>query len=60
MVRVARPQTPFRFFLGMIPEDKKQAVLDNLVGDIREHGVRLTTGDVGNRYLFRALADKRP
>ena len=41
----------------MIPEDKKQAVLDNLVGDIREHGVRLTTGDVGNRYLFRALAD---
>ncbi|WP_289752946.1 alpha-L-rhamnosidase [uncultured Duncaniella sp.] len=44
-------------FLGMIPEGKKQAVLDNLVGDIREHGVRLTTGDVGNRYLFRALAD---
>ena len=41
----------------MIPEDKKQAVLDNLDGDIREHGVRLTTGDVGNRYLFRALAD---
>lgn len=44
-------------FLGMVPEDKRQAVIDNLVGDIREHGTRLTTGDVGNRYLFRALAD---
>lgn len=44
-------------FLGMVPEEKRQAVIDNLVGDIREHGTRLTTGDVGNRYLFRALAD---
>lgn len=44
-------------FLGIVPEDKRQAVIDNLVGDIREHGNRLTTGDVGNRYLFRALAD---
>lgn len=44
-------------FLGMVPEGKRQTVIDNLVGDIREHGTRLTTGDVGNRYLFRALAD---
>lgn len=44
-------------FLGIVPEGRRQAVIDNLVGDIREHGCRLTTGDVGNRYLFRTLAD---
>lgn len=47
----------FPLFLGMVPYEKRQAVIDNLVGDIREHGVRLTTGDVGNRFLFRSLAD---
>ena len=31
-------------------------VLQNLIADIRAHGTRLTTGDVGNRYLFQALA----
>ena len=41
----------------MVPADKRACVLDNLLGDIREHGCRLTTGDVGNRYLFRTLAD---
>lgn len=44
-------------FLGMVPDGYKQKVIDNLVADIRAHGTRLTTGDVGNRYLFRALAD---
>ena len=40
----------------MVPADDKQAVLDNLVADIKRHGNRLTTGDVGNRYLFQTLA----
>lgn len=31
-------------------------VLQNLVKDIEAHGNRLTTGDVGNRYLFQILA----
>ena len=31
-------------------------VLQNLVKDIKAHGNRLTTGDVGNRYLFQTLA----
>ncbi len=44
-------------FLDMVPEGTRDAVLANLIGDIREHGDRLTTGDVGNRYLFRTLAD---
>ncbi len=43
-------------FLGMVPDTHRQAVLDNLVRDIEQHGWRLTTGDVGNRYLFQTLA----
>lgn len=30
-------------------------VLANLIRDIETHGNRLTTGDVGNRYLFQTL-----
>ncbi|MBR0049475.1 MAG: family 78 glycoside hydrolase catalytic domain [Prevotella sp.] len=43
-------------FLG-ICGNNKAAVLNSLVDDIHAHGNRLTTGDVGNRYLFRVLAD---
>lgn len=43
-------------FLGITGEHKAE-VLENLVKDIHAHGDRLTTGDVGNRYLFRVLAD---
>ncbi len=32
-------------------------VLGNLIKDIEAHGNRLTTGDVGNRYLFQVLAE---
>lgn len=43
-------------FLG-ICGDNKEVVLQSLIADIHAHGDRLTTGDVGNRYLFRVLAD---
>ncbi len=43
-------------FLGITGEHKAD-VLNALVSDIHAHGDRLTTGDVGNRYLFRVLAD---
>ncbi len=43
-------------FLGIAGENK-EAVLRSLIDDIHAHGDRLTTGDVGNRYLFRVLAD---
>lgn len=43
-------------FLEIVEPEHKQAVLENLKADIRSHGNRLTTGDVGNRYLFQALA----
>ena len=43
-------------YLKLVPEKEYQAVLDNLVKDIHAHDDRLTTGDVGNRYLFYTLA----
>ncbi len=43
-------------FSGLVDPKDKQAVLDNLVKDIEAKGYRLSTGDVGNRYLFQALA----
>lgn len=43
-------------FLNMVSAKDRQAVLDNLVADIKKQGNRLTTGDVGNRYLFQTLA----
>ena len=42
-------------YLKMVPEGDYQAVLQNLIKDIKAHGNRLTTGDVGNRYLFSVL-----
>lgn len=42
-------------FLGICPD--KEAVVQHLIADIRQHGTRLTTGDVGNRYLFQVLAE---
>ena len=36
---------------------ERAAVLDDIVRDVRAHGNALTAGDVGYRYLLRALAD---
>lgn len=41
--------------MGLVPDGDREAVVQNLIDDIRRHGNRLTTGDVGNRYLFNAL-----
>ena len=42
-------------FLGICGNNKDK-VLASLLADIAAHGNRLTTGDVGNRYLFQTLA----
>lgn len=42
-------------YLGLTGSNK-QKVTGSLIADIRAHGNRLTTGDVGNRYLFQTLA----
>jgi hypothetical protein len=41
--------------LDLVPEEHRAAVLANLVRDVQRKG--LTAGDVGYRYLLRALAD---
>jgi hypothetical protein len=43
-------------FLGMTAETDREAVFNNLLVDIKAHDGKLTTGDVGNRYLFQTLA----
>jgi len=41
--------------LGLVEPSQRPAVVAALVQDVRDHG--LTAGDVGYRYLLRALAD---
>ena len=36
--------------------DLNEKVFANLIKDVEAHGNRLTTGDVGNRYLIQTLA----
>lgn len=43
-------------FMEIVEPQYKEAVMQNLIADIKAKGDRLTTGDVGNRYLFQALA----
>jgi alpha-L-rhamnosidase len=42
-------------FLGLVPPDRQTVVLDNLVGDVRKSGNRITAGDVGFYYVIQAL-----
>ncbi|WP_418262452.1 glycoside hydrolase family 78 protein [Flavobacterium faecale] len=43
-------------FMDLVEPQNKKVVMQNLLADIKAKGDRLTTGDVGNRYLFQALA----
>ncbi len=43
-------------FMDIVEPQYKAAVMHNLLEDIKAKGDRLSTGDVGNRYLFQALA----
>lgn len=43
-------------YIKLVEPKYKSCVMDNLKTDIAKHGNRLTTGDVGNRYLFQTLA----
>jgi hypothetical protein len=43
--------------LGLVPADQRSRVLEGLVRDVRRHGNATTAGDVGYRYVLRALAD---
>jgi alpha-L-rhamnosidase len=43
--------------LGLVPDGHRGRVLDALVRDVRAHGNGTTAGDVGYRYVLRALAE---
>lgn len=43
--------------MGIVPSEYRELVMKSLLDDIHAHGDRLTTGDVGNRYLFQALLE---
>jgi hypothetical protein len=43
--------------MNLVEPDHRQDVLDAIVKDVRRRGNALTAGDVGYRYLLRALAD---
>lgn len=43
--------------LGLVEEANRAKVVSALVADIRSRGNSLTAGDIGHRYLLRALAD---
>lgn len=43
--------------LGLVPEAGRAAVLQTLIDDVRARGNALSAGDVGYRFVLRALAD---
>jgi hypothetical protein len=43
--------------VGLVPGDRRTAVLANLVAEIHAHGDHVTAGDVGFHYVVRALTD---
>lgn len=43
-------------YMELVEPQHRTAVLENLKKDIVAHGNRLTTGDIGNRFLFQTLA----
>jgi hypothetical protein len=43
--------------MDLVPPTARPGVLESVVSDVRSRGNALTAGDVGYRYLLRALAD---
>lgn len=49
----------FALFLGLVPENEKETVLNNLVADIKEkNNTHLTTGILGTKYLMETLSQE--
>ena len=43
--------------VGLVPPGHQQAVLENLIRDIRNHNNHVTAGDIGFHYVVRALTN---
>lgn len=44
-------------YMGLVPEQDKKAVINNIVKELHDRGNALTAGDIGFRYLLRVLDD---
>nr|HPZ99997.1 family 78 glycoside hydrolase catalytic domain [Phycisphaerae bacterium] len=44
-------------YFGIVPPDRREAVLNNIVENIKARGYHLSTGFLGTAYLMSALAD---
>lgn len=44
-------------YMGLVEPQHKQAVIDALIGDIKRRNNALTAGDIGYRYVLKALED---
>jgi len=44
-------------YMGLVAPSDKQAVVDNLVAEIKGRGNSLTAGDIGYRYVLQVLDD---
>ncbi|MBL7741829.1 MAG: family 78 glycoside hydrolase catalytic domain [Chitinophagaceae bacterium] len=44
-------------YMGMVPPKDKQAVIENIIKDLRRRDNSLTSGDIGYRYLLKVLDD---
>ena len=42
-------------YMGIIPEEDREAVLENIVSDIRAHDTHITTGNMCSRYIIELL-----
>jgi alpha-L-rhamnosidase len=47
----------FMLYLGLVPDEYRAVVVENLVNDIRAHETHLTTGNLCSRYIFDVLCD---
>lgn len=45
-------------FMKLVEPEYKEAVVQNIVNDIRKHHNSLTSGDIGYRYLLKVLDDE--
>ncbi len=46
-------------YMNLVPGEFREAVLDNLIKDIRKRNNSITAGDIGFRYLLQTLQNER-
>ena len=44
-------------YMGLVPDERKESVLANIVKDVEDHDFHLTTGNLCTKYIFDVLSD---